>query len=181
MRPKGPADTVAAAIRAIVAYGTKEAITAQWDHVADALADRVSKAVPMHRTRGECSCSPPCPKHDWRQVWSTNAFEGAQYGAEAAMPSSDLPNGATVLRLAGAVTHRRARRPAAERRDASEASMHKLAEARCRPRRHRRARDRRPTTAGDRHLNSHPAAGRHRPKEKRSTKRSMCFSSSAGR
>jgi transposase-like protein len=127
--PKSQQEMVAAALRMVFAYGSKEEISEQYDRVADMLTEHFEKAATLMRAAKEEVLAFACfPRAHWRQIWSTNPLERLNKELKRRCRVVGIfPNEDSVVRLAGAVLldiHDEWQ--AAERRYFSETSMAKF-------------------------------------------------------
>jgi transposase-like protein len=127
--PKGQQEMVAAALRMVFAYATREEISDQYDRVCDMLTEHFEKAaVLMRGAKEEVLAFSAFPRAHWRQIWSTNPLERLNKELKRRCRVVGIfPNEDSVVRLAGAVLldiHDEWQ--AAERRYFSETSMAKL-------------------------------------------------------
>jgi len=129
--PKGQADYVAAAFRAIFAHTTAAEVHAAWDKTRDEFAARFPKLGPlMDEAKAEVLAFTAFPREHWRKIWSTNPLERVNKEIKRRSRVVGIfPNNAAVIRLVGAILlDMHDEWIAADRRYLSDSSMAKLYE-----------------------------------------------------
>ncbi|MFW0793172.1 IS256 family transposase [Gordonia sp. CPCC 205515] len=96
---------VTAAIKTIFAHTEPEDVLAQWDHVAESLAEAFPKvAAMMVEAKADVLAFTAFPKAHWQKIWSNNPIERLNKEIKRRADVVEIfPNPAAFLRLATAV------------------------------------------------------------------------------
>jgi putative transposase len=96
---------VTAAVKTIFAHTDPEEVAAQWDWVADTLADSFPKvAAMMGEAKADVLAFTAFPKAHWQTIWSNNPIERLNKEIKRRADVVEIfPNPAAFLRLATAV------------------------------------------------------------------------------
>lgn len=96
---------VSAAIKTIFAHTEPDDVVAQWDQVADSLADAFPKVAAMMReATADVLAFTAFPKAHWQKIWSNNPIERLNKEIKRRADVVEIfPNPAAFLRLATAV------------------------------------------------------------------------------
>ena len=99
------APAVTAAVKTIFAHTDPEEVAAQWDRVADTLADGFPKvAVMMGEAKTDVLAFTAFPRAHWQKIWSNNPIERLNKEIKRRADVVEIfPNPAAFLRLATAV------------------------------------------------------------------------------
>lgn len=99
------APAVTAAVKTIFAHTDPEEVAAQWDRVADTLADSFPKvAVMMGQAKTDVLAFTAFPRAHWQKIWSNNPIERLNKEIKRRADVVEIfPNPAAFLRLATAV------------------------------------------------------------------------------
>lgn len=94
-----------AAIKTVFAHTDPDAVGAQWDQVADTLADSFPKVAAMMReAKHDVLAFRAFPKAHWQKIWSNNPIERLNKEIKRRADVVEIfPNPAAFLRLATAV------------------------------------------------------------------------------
>lgn len=96
---------VMAAVKTIFAHTEPDAVAAQWDRVADTLAESFPKVASMMRdAKADVLAFRAFPKAHWQKIWSNNPIERLNKEIKRRADVVEIfPNPAAFLRLATAV------------------------------------------------------------------------------
>ena len=99
------APAVTAAVKTIFAHTDPEEVAAQWDRVADTLADSFPKvAAMMGEAKTDVLAFTAFPRAHWQKIWSNNPIERLNKEIKRRADVVEIfPNPAAFLRLATAV------------------------------------------------------------------------------
>ena len=122
------APAVTAAVKTIFAHTDPEEVAAQWDRVADTLADSFPKvAAMMGEAKTDVLAFTAFPRAHWQKIWSNNPIERLNKEIKRRADVVEIfPNPAAFLRLATAVVIEAHDEWQVTRRYLSEVSMAEL-------------------------------------------------------
>jgi putative transposase len=119
---------VMAAVKTIFAHTEPDAVAAQWDKVADTLAESFPKVASMMRdAKADVLAFRGFPKAHWQKIWSNNPIERLNKEIKRRADVVEIfPNPAAFLRLATAVVIEAHDERQVTRRYVSDVSMDEL-------------------------------------------------------